>query len=686
MTRRQDGAGRRASRTRMLLVIAALLAAVLAALIGYWVSDDGKANTPPPGEGQAAEQNNGGNEAADDTGGEAGGNAGQSDGGGEDAAGDDEGQAEDAADEPADPDADVTQADLDRTYDIVIANGRVINPETKLDREGMNVGIIGKTIEVVTSKPLKGERVIDAAGQVVAPGFIDNLSYDPNPVGVWTKIADGVTTNIAMHGGTTNPKVWYAHYERDEPPVHFGASFFVMQARNQFKLSRYEAATSEQIAKMKQQAEKALNEGALGISFSLEYAPGTSSEEVLELMEVAREYNVPVYFHGRYSDVQEPGTETDTMNEIIEYARKSGAAVHIDHINSTGGTFDMKKALAMIDAARAEGLDITACTYAYDYWGTYLNSARFDAGWQERFRIGYEDLQIAGTDERLDAESFARYRKEGKLAVAYAIPSESVLEAFKAPYVMIGSDAILEPGYNNHPRASGNFARAVGLYVREHNVVPLIDMIDKLSTMPAKRLEKQAPALRKKGRIARGMDADIVVFDFETIADEATVARPELPSKGISYVLVEGELAMDDGVINKKVRPGHGIYSEFQRVTESAGTLRWDGADYPLVGFNEARYVDLAAVTKHGFGLTWDVTTKTYTIASGGSSGMAGQADPAAAPASGTLMLERGYRVQLAGGAAAELLSIGERAYMPLSYLSALGVTVSDEGDIVVAG
>ena len=263
----------------------------------------------------------------------------------------------------------------------------------------------------------------------------------------------------------------------------------------------------------------------------------------------------------------------------------------------------MKKALAMIEAARAEGLDITACTYAYDYWGTYLNSARFDEGWQERFRISYDDLQIAGTTERLNEQSFMKYRKEGKLAVAYAIPPESVLEAFKSPFVMIGSDAILEPGFNNHPRASGNFARAIGLYVREHEVVPLIDMIDKLSTMPAKRLEKQAPALRKKGRIAKGMDADIVVFDFATIADEATVERPDLPSKGISYVLVSGEVALDNGVVNKKTRPGEGIRSAFQRVTETAGTLQWDGNDYPLVGFNGARYVDLAALKMHGLGL-----------------------------------------------------------------------------------
>ncbi|MBW7461543.1 aminoacylase, partial [Paenibacillus sepulcri] len=182
---------------------------------------------------------------------------------------------------------------------------------------------------------------------------------------------------------------------------------------------------------------------------------------VVPLMELAREYNVPVYFHGRYSDMEQPGTELEGTQELVDYAMKTGAAVHIDHINSTGGTFTMPQALAIIDKAREQGFDITACTYPYNYWGTYLNSARFDKGWQERFRITYKDLQIAGTRERLTDKTFSMYQKQGKLAVAYAIPPEAIVDAFRSPYVMIGSDAILEPGFNNHPRASGAFARTI---------------------------------------------------------------------------------------------------------------------------------------------------------------------------------------------------------------------------------
>lgn len=684
MTGQHGGADGRGIGPRVRLLVAAAAIVILAAAAVWWFTqggDGGGAKEPGPVAERPDDRTDEGppgspGEAAEESGEGAG-----------------EGEAPDGTGEPAgsgeagpyDPDADVTQEELDATYDIVIANGRVINPETGLDREGLNVGITGKTIAVVTSHPLKGERVIDASGLVVAPGFIDNLSYDPNALGVWTKIADGVTTNIAMHGGTTNPKVWLAHYEREHPPVHFGASFFVMQARNSLGIGRYSAATPAQIEKLKEMAEKALNEGALGISFSLEYAPGTDSNEVLALAKLAAEYNVPVYFHARYSDPEEPGTEIEAVEEIIGYARATGAAVHIDHINSTGGTFDMKRALALIEEARAEGLDITACTYAYDFWGTYLNSARFDKGWQERFRIDYGDLQIAGTSERLTAETFAKYRAEGKLAVAYAIPPESVVEAFKSPFVMIGSDAILEPGHNNHPRASGNFARAIGKYVRELEVVPLIDMIDKLSTMPAKRLEKQVPAMRKKGRIAKGMDADIVVFDFDTIIDRATVERPDLPSEGIEYVLVEGQVVLENGTVNRKVRPGRAIRSEFVRVAESAGTLVWDGVEYPLVAFRDERVVDLAALAKHGFGLAWDGVARLYTVTAGGSAvdGPAADSRPETMPEKGALMLERGHRAAGPGGAETELISIGDRVFAPLRFLGDLGLRLSDEGDVI---
>ncbi|MBD3920303.1 amidohydrolase family protein [Paenibacillus sp. PR3] len=578
----------------------------------------------------------------------------------------------------------VTQADLKKTYDIVIKGGRVINPETRLDAV-MNVGIIGDEIGVVTTKQLTGKRTIDAAGLVVAPGFIDNLSYDPNPLGVWNKIADGVTSNIAMHGGTASPDKWYAYYGHNETPVHYGASFFYSQARNQFKLGRYDSASTEQVAQLRAQAEKALNDGALGISFSLEYVPGVQASEIVPLMELAHEYNVPVYFHARYSDMEEPGTNIDALNELIGYARQTGAAVHIDHINSTGGTFSMTQSLALVEKARAEGLDITACIYPYDYWGTYLNSARFDEGWQSRFHIDYNDLQLAGSTERLTEQTFAQYKKEGKLAVAYAIPPEDIDESIKPSYVMIGSDAILEPGLNNHPRASGTFARTIGLYARERGVITLMEAIEKTSLLPAQRLEKEAPLLKRKGRIAKGMDADLVLFDYKTIIDQSTVEHPELYSTGIRYVLVGGQAALDDGKVNRRIHVGQPVKSEFKRVDGTAGgQLDWNNKEYPLLSYNGRQYVDLYAGTEQGYSLNWDKVSHSFTVtASQGNSAVADAGLLELAhqmPETGTLMLERGYQA-VKDGTSIELLSIGERVFAPLEpFMNLIGASVTNNG------
>ncbi|GLX69682.1 amidohydrolase family protein [Paenibacillus glycanilyticus] len=566
----------------------------------------------------------------------------------------------------------------EKVYDTVIAGGRVINPETKLDQTGWNIGISGGQVAMVTPKPLKGKQVIDAKGLVVAPGFIDNLSYDPNPLGVWNKIADGVTTNIAMHGGTATPESWYGYFAEIGTPVHYGASFFYTQARNRYQLSRYDSALPEQTAELVHQAEQALNEGALGLSFSLEYVPGITEAEILPLMELAHAYNVPVYFHARYSDMEEPGTNIDAIKEIIGYAQKSGAAVHIDHINSTGGTFSMKKSLAMLQSARMRGIDLTSCVYPYDYWGTFLNSARFDDGWQSRFRITFHDLQIAGTKGRLTEETFGRYRAEGKLAVAYAIPERDVVDALKAPFVMIGSDAILEPGNNNHPRASGTYARTIGLYVREKHTLSLMEALAKMSLMPAQRLEKQAPSLRKKGRLAQGMDADIVIFDYKTIKDRSSVEHPERLSGGIRYVLVGGQLAMDNGKLNKDIRMGKPIRSEFARVS-GARQVGWGARQYAVVDYQGIPYVDVRSLEQQGYKLVWNKTEHMMT-ANRSSHEPPLLSGAELAPSEGLLMLERGYRLEAADRKTA-LLSIGSRMFMPLSLLEQLGKerTASDK-------
>lgn len=450
------------------------------------------------------------------------------------------------------------EADPDHVFDIVITGGRIMDPETNFDRVG-NVGIDDGTVTAITGKDIRGRVEINADGLVVAPGFIDILSYAPNSYGIWYKIQDGVTTNLGMHGLAWDAASWFAQWEKNRPPTHFGGAFSILRARERLGLGAYQKATPAQRQLLVEMFEQSLHDGFIGIDISLEYAPGITYEDIVALAQVAAKYDVPVFFHARYSSMEGPGTNIDALNEIISVARETGASVHVEHINSTGGTFSMAESLALLEQAIAEGLDITACVYPYNFWATYLGSARFDPGWQERFRISYEDLEIAGTGERLTAETFAKYRRQNKLAVAYAIPEEDVRLALQAPFVMLGSDSILEPNHNQHPRSTGTFARTLGYYVREEGVISLMDALRKMTIMPAKRLERQVPSLRKKGRLQVGSDADITIFNPETVRDQSTVQNPAQPSTGIEWVIIAGQVVLTPEGLNKDVRPGQPI-------------------------------------------------------------------------------------------------------------------------------
>ena len=454
----------------------------------------------------------------------------------------------------------------DHEFSVVISGGRVMDPETGLDQV-LNVGIDKGTVTALTPVELQGKKEIDASGLVVAPGFIDILSYDPNPFGIWFKVGDGVTTNLGMHGVSKQAAPWFAEWEFTGSPAHYGAAFDHAFTRGTLMgLGTNVESTPEQVQELAEYARQDLAAGFIGVDFELEYSAGASYDEVKAVSQVAADHNVPAFFHGRYSDMEEPGTNFDTLNEILSAARDTGSAVHVSHINSTGGTFTMERSLEILEKARADGVDVSACTYPYDFWATSLASDRFAPGWQERFRIDYDDLVIPGTGERLTEESFARYQAERQIAAAFAIPEDDVRDALASPMVMIGSDGILEPDENNHPRDAGTFARVLGKYVREERLIPLMEALRKMTLMPAERLEEQAPALRKKGRLQIGMDADITIFDPETVIDRSTIEHPDRMSTGIEWVLVLGKVVKDPKGVNYDIEPGKPITSDFSDV------------------------------------------------------------------------------------------------------------------------
>lgn len=447
---------------------------------------------------------------------------------------------------PAPPDTHV--------YQRVIRGGRVIDPETGFDAVA-DVGIDGESIAAIDRRPLQGTEIIDAKGKVVAPGFIDILSYEPDDIGALYKIGDGVTTNLGMHGINADADAFFSRYT-GSCLVHFGGAFDNPWARNiKFDLKVDEVATGDQIAAMTDECERQLEQGWIGIDFEPEYAPGTTFEEMAALARVAQRYDVPCFFHGRYSAY---GTNAETLDEIIRVASETGARVHVEHIISTGGTFDMANSLARLERARDDGLDVTACMYPYDFWATYLGSTRFAPGWQERFRITYSDLQVAGTNERLTEASFESHRQANELAAAFAIPEADVRTCLRSPLVMIGSDAILTDG-NNHPRATGCFARTLGRYSRDLGVVELTTALAKMTIMPAQRLERRAPGLRRKGRLQRGADADITVFDPDVIIDRSTIDQPAQYSTGIDHVLMLGQVVKTPEGIDDTKRLGRPI-------------------------------------------------------------------------------------------------------------------------------
>jgi len=458
------------------------------------------------------------------------------------------------------PGATTTPTEVGHVFETVVQGGRVMDPESGYNVIA-NVGIDAGTIVAVSESTLTGATTIDATGLVVSPGWIDILSYEPNSYGIWYKVADGVTTNLGLHGLQARAADFFLRWgsEEERPPTNYGGAFSDPWTRSQvLGLGVDDPASASQIAELVRLCEEDLAAGYIAVDFEPEYTPGVSFDEIKALAEVAKAHNVPCTFHGRYSDDVAPGTNAETLDEIIRVGQETGARVHIEHIVSTGGTFTMAESLGKVQVARDAGVEVTACMYPYDFWATYLLSARFNDGWQERFHITYEDLVVVGTGERLTASSFASYQasEDNILTAAYAIPETDVRLCLQSDFVMLGSDAILEPGNRNHPRSTGCFSRAIGRYTRELEVIDLMSALAKATILPARLTDAGAPAMRKKGRVQIGADADLTIFDAATLADRSTVEQPGVESEGVRYVLVAGQVVRDLSGNHQEVRPG----------------------------------------------------------------------------------------------------------------------------------
>jgi len=435
-------------------------------------------------------------------------------------------------------------------FDLVIRNGRVMDPETGLDAV-RQVGVKDGKVAVISKDPIRGEREIDATGLVVAPGFIDLHQHAQDEESYRLKALDGVTTALELELGAADVDSWYAQRE-GRLPIHFGVSvghvkvrMAVMGHRPSFvpgadsDAARKEA-DPKTLEALKKGIERGLRRGALAVGFGIAYTPSATRLEILEMFRVAARYQASCHVHLRQGGHQEPGA-IGALQEVIADALITGAPLHIVHIQSTGKR-RTPELLRMVAGAQSHGLDLTAEVYPYTAGMTDIRAAIFDPGWRERFGLDYHHMQWAETGERLTAETFAEYRQRGGMIILHTNPESLVRDAVAHPSTLIASD-----GLKGHPRNAGTFSRILGYYVREQKAMSLMDGLRKITLLPARRLEKRAPVFLEKGRLQHGSDADITVFDPQTIIDRATYLEPLKPSTGVRYLIVGGQVVVREG-------------------------------------------------------------------------------------------------------------------------------------------
>jgi hypothetical protein len=446
------------------------------------------------------------------------------------------------------------QSTANTTYDRVIVGGRVLDPASNLDGV-RNIGLLDGRIAAITTEDIRGRDRIDARGLVVAPGFIDLHDHGQTAETYRLRSLDGVTTTLELELGTSDVAVWYRE-RRAGQRINYGVSIghikvrlAVMHDSGSFMPvgdGAYRVASPEQSGEITRLIDLGLSEGAISIGAGFPYTPAATREELLAVFRIAGMTNTSIHLHIT------PGPAG--LREALLLAGETNAPLQVVHVNSSS-LADTPLMLEMINDARAHGQDVTAEAYPYAAGMTEIQSATIQDVYKSASDGRLAELEWPRTGERLNRESFGRYSRIGGPIVVHTNTEQMVAVALTSPLTMVASDAYWENGAG-HPRTTGTFSRVLGRYVRDARSLTLMEAISKMTLMPAQRLEPRVPAMRQKGRLAVGADADITIFDAERVMDRSTYREPWLSPVGIEHVIVNGVPVVANGRAVEGVTPG----------------------------------------------------------------------------------------------------------------------------------
>lgn len=493
----------------------------------------------------------------------------------------------------------LAQAD---TYDIVIKNGRVMDPETLFDSVA-NVGVKDGRIAVITKADISGEESIDATGLVVAPGFIDGHQHCIEPYAYRLMLRDGRTTIMDLEIGAPGPMVDAFYKSREgNCPLNFGVSvgheFARAEVLDGFTDWKYNYTPDALRSRVKQgwsatrpdieqgnrilaHVDEGLRLGGLGIGSTVGYMrEGVSSREIFELQKLAGRYGRFINMHFRLTpgdDVQ----EVMGIQEMLANAAALGSPAIAAHFNNPGYNLVHELLVRM----RSKGYNVWGEIYPYNAGSTALNAVFLEPEvWVEALGNRYEDtIQDVETGKFFTQEWREELLKTEptRQVIVFKCPEEWVANWIRMKGVAIGSDGMpltpddglewdtpYEDLPNTHPRFSGSFAKA--LRIARENDIPLMQAVSMTSYNYARPLgEMGLKAMQERGRLQKGMVADITIFDPETVTDTATFANGVSPSTGILHVIVNGIVVMRDEEPIKRFDAGQPIRFE----VESKGRL-----------------------------------------------------------------------------------------------------------------